>query len=430
MKRPPKLLTELSVAKEKPASIREEIADLRFPGFYLIIQPNCAKSFALRYRYGGRPRKLTLGQWPRTSLAKAKKRAGDALEALEQGNDPAATFRPAQSEVPHRGDRDAFGNVVHAFIEKHARPHNRSWKETARLLGVRPDTRTPERLVDISGGIAARWAERDIGKIRRRDIIDAVEAIEHGTLANRTFSALRKLFNWCLARDIISFSPCAGVKPPHAEESRDRVLSDAEVRAVWTAAEANGYPYGSLVQLLLLTAQRRAEVAGMTEQEIDAARQSWAIRRERTKNKLPHSVPLTAAALDIIAKLPRIAGDGFLFTGSGRSAFSGFSRAKRNLDKAVLIELKRHDDAATLKPWTLHDLRRTAATRMQEIGVLPHVVEAVLNHISGHKGGVAGVYNRAEYERQKRKALERWARHLNRIVTGKISNVVPFLGAG
>lgn len=207
-------------------------------------------------------------------------RTGDALEALEQGNDPAAICRSTHAEVPLSGDRDAFGNVVRAFIDKHARPRNRSWKETARLLGVRPDPITPECLADISGGIAERWAERDVGKIRRRDINQAIEAVEHGILAKRTFSALRKLFNWCLAQEIISFSPCAGMKPPFKEESRDRVLSDAEVRAAWTAADTNGYPYGSLVQLLLLlTGQRRTEVAGIREQEIDAARQSWAIPR-------------------------------------------------------------------------------------------------------------------------------------------------------
>lgn len=427
MKRPPKLLTELSVKREKPGSTRKEIADRRFPGFYLIIQPSGAKSFALRYRHAGRPRKLTLGRHPVIDLAKAHKRAADALEVLEGGRDPAATYKPTQVELQRSGDRDAFANVVREFVEKHARPRNRSWKEAARLIGLKPDAST-ERLVDIDGGIAQRWAARDIGKISRRDIIEAIEAIEHGTLANRTFSALRKLFNWCLARDIISASPCAGVKRPHEEGSRDRVLSDRELSAIWAAAVAHGYPYGRMVQLLLLTGQRRTEVAGMREEEIDLAAQTWAIPRSRTKNKRPHTVPLGADAIGIIAKLPRIAG-GFLITGTGRSAFSGFSRAKRNFDKAVLIELRRHDPAAELTPWKLHDCRRTVGTRLHEIGVLPHVVEAILNHVSGHKGGVAGVYNRAEYERQKRDALERWERHLAGIVTGKPDNIVPFPAA-
>lgn len=423
-----KLLTAHSVEKLKPSSVRREIPDARLTGLYLIIQPSGAKSWALRYRYAGKPRKLTLGRYPTIDLAKARKRASDNLEALEDGRDPADAERRAKVRAAQVGDRDAFGNVARAFIEKHARPRNKSWKETARLLGLKPDPDNPELLLNIRGRLAERWAERDIGRISRRDVIDMLEGVDGRIAANRTLAAVRKLFNWSVARDIISTSPCAGIEA-NQENSRDRVLTDPEIRALWKATEALGYPFGAIVQLLLLTAQRRSEVAGMTDAELDLANKLWSLPKERTKNKKQHDVP-SGRAFEIISGLPRVAGDaGYLFTGTGRSPFSGFSRSKRALDKAMLSELQRDNPAAVLEPWGLHSLRRTAATRMHEIGVLPHVVEAVLNHISGHKGGVAGVYNRAEYERQKRKALERWARHVSRIINGRTANVVPFPGA-
>lgn len=425
-----KLLTAHSVEKLKPGTERIEIPDARLTGLYLIIQPSGAKSWALRYRYAGKPRKLTLGSYPTIDLAKARKRAGDGLEALEGGRDPADAERQAKARAALVGDRDAFGNVARAFIEKHARPRNKSWKETARLLGLKPDPDNPELLLNIKEGLAERWAGRDIGKISRRDMIDMLDEIDGKTAANRTLAAVRKLFNWALARDIINTSPCTGIDA-HPENSRDRVLTDAEIRALWTAAEAEGYPFGPIVQLLLLTAQRRSEVAGMREAELDLVNKTWSLPKERTKNKKPHDVPLSGAAVDIITRLHNIAGDaGYLFTGTGRSPFSGYSRSKRALDKAMLKALQADDPEATLPRWTLHDLRRTASTRMHDAGVLPHIVEAVINHISGHKAGVAGTYNAAEYERQKRKSLERFARHLNRIITGKTATIVPFPVAG
>lgn len=414
------VLTQLAVEKLKPGPVRREVADAKIDGLRLVIQPTGAKSWCVRYRYGGRSRKLTLGKFPAIGVEKARTRARAALEALADGTDPGA--EKAARTAPEGLDRDAFGAVARAFIQRHARARTRSWAETARLLGLKPDPDKAGELLDVAGGLAQRWAERDIGKITRRDIIDVLDAaVDRGApiAANRTLAALRKLFNWALARDAIATSPCAGVKPPSQERSRDRVLSRPEIRAIWIAAEAQGHPFGPMVQLLLLTGQRRGEVAGMSRTELDLEARLWSLPAERTKNGRFHAVWLADAALAVLAKVPRLAGTDLMFTGTGRTPVSGFSRAKRELDQAM----------GSGPRWTLHDCRRTVASGMgDELGIAPHVVEAVLNHASGAKAGVAGVYNRSEYAAEKRAALERWAAHVEQIVTGRPATVVAFPG--
>ena len=417
-----KLLTTQGVDKLKAGTVRREIPDARLQGLYLIIQTSGAKSWALRYRYGGRPRKMTLGPYPAIDLAKARKRAGDAIEALADGYDPAIAQRHAKARESHcGGDRDAFGSVVRMFIERHARARTRSWAETARLLGLKPDPDTPGVLLDVGGGLAQRWAARDVGKITRRDIIEVLdEAVDRGApiAANRTLAAIRKLFNWAVGRDVIAVSPCAGLKAPSPEQSRDRVLSDDEIRKLWKAAELQGHPFGTMVQLLLLTGQRRSEVAGLRRSELDLEARVWSLPGNRTKNGLPNENWLSDAALAVLDKVPRLAGTDLLFTGTGRMPVSGFSRAKRALDLA-----------SGVAGWTLHDCRRSVATGMAgALGIAPHIVEAVLNHQSGAKAGVAGVYNRAMYAAEKKFALERWAQHVDQIVSGKTATVVAFPG--
>ena len=248
----PILLTALAVEKMRPASQRREIADARLTGLYFVIQSSGAKSWAVRYRYGGRPRKLTLGPYPLIDVAKARRRAAEALEAVAAGRDPAAEARAAKAHRHDPGlDRDCFGAVARLFIERYARPKNRSWRESARLLGLAPDPADPDALIDIKGGIAARWAERQIGTISRRDLISLLDEISDRApmVANRTLAALRKLGNWAVSRDIIAISFCAGVQAPADERSRDRVLTDDEIRWLWHATGAAGYPFGPLVRL-------------------------------------------------------------------------------------------------------------------------------------------------------------------------------------
>ena len=237
-------------------------------------------------------------------------------------------------------------------------------------------------------------------------LLEAV-ARDRPILANRTLAILRKWFNWMIAKDIIkTLSPCAGVEPSAKENSRERVLTTEEIAALWMASDQLGETFGPFVKLLLLTGQRRSEVAGICWSEIDIDKKTWTLPGERTKNGETHTVPLSPQAWTIIEAAKDGTGDHVLST-TGATAISGFSRAKRQLDKLLSFR----------KPWTYHDIRRSVVTHLADnLAVPPHVIEAIVNHISGHKAGVAGTYNRATYATDKREALERWADHIDAIV--------------
>ena len=238
--------------------------------------------------------------------------------------------------------------------------------------------------------------------------------------ANRSRSYLSTLYSWAIAEGLADANPVVGTNK--AEEiSRDRVLGDEELRLVWSMAGEGDY--GAIIRLLILTGQRREEVAAMRWSEVDFDKNLWRIGAERTKNGLPHEVPLPAEAAKVLKALGGREGRDLVF-GSREGPFQGWGNAKIALDGRILAKMKGRDEKSGLKPWRLHDLRRTAATRMSELGVLPHVVEAVLNHISGHKAGVAGVYNRASYGAEKRQALDLWAAHVLALAEGRKANVV------
>jgi integrase len=209
------------------------------------------------------------------------------------------------------------------------------------------------------------------------------------------------LFRWCADRDLLAVSPCTKVKKPAKHNSRARVLTDKELSAVWAAASDEGHPFGTMTKLLILTCQRRGEVTQMRWDQLDLDRQTWTIPAELSKNGHAHVLPLTDHAKALIEKVPRTAEVVFPARGNSENVFSGFTRAKTRLDKSSKIA-----------GWTLHDLRRTGATHMASLGIAPHVIERILNHISGTFGGVAGVYNRFQYLDEMRAALTLWERHL------------------
>ncbi|ODT26160.1 MAG: hypothetical protein ABS54_07730 [Hyphomicrobium sp. SCN 65-11] len=434
-----KLLTDLAVESLQGRATRREIADAGMPGLYLVLQPTGAKSWALRYRYGKRPRKLTLGLYPAVTLTKARGRAQDALEALDRGDDPAVAMLAAKDEQHHTSaDRDAFGNLIRQWLHDYAIPNQRSWRETARLLGLKVDDAAPldgaepqpdgkPSFVDVQGGIAARWAEKAVPRLRRRDIrelLDDSKARGARTTANRELAALKTFLNWCVDREVIEVSPALRIGKPAPENKRTRILTDAELRVIWLAAEAEGYPFGAIVRLLMLTGQRRGEVAGALWPELNLKRREWILPEGRTKNGLPHLGPLSDAAVEILEEMPRCQGGDFLFGLGGRTGFTGYSKGKARIDKRVTEIAKK-----ALPEWNLHDIRRTVATSMARLGVLPHEVEAVLNHVSGSKAGVAGIYNLYSYEKEKRAALNLWAAHIARIVDVDAEDDQPETGS-
>jgi integrase len=424
---------------------RQEIPDGLLVGLYLVVQPSGAKSFAVRYRCAGQPRKLTLGAFPAITLEAARDIGGKALRAAAEGRDPATekqarkgAEKKAKAEE-ERGKLDLFENVAREFIERHAMKNTResSWRETARILGLKPDPDNAgkllvvERQSDKPPTVINLWAGRKVQEITKRDVITLLDTVRDRApvMANRNLAAIRKLFNWCLARDVIQVSPCSLIEPPAPERSRDRILSDDELRLVWNATGADPSPFGPLVKLLILTGQRLAEVGGMRWDELDLETKLWTLPAERVKNGERHEVPLSDAAVNILKPLPRIkTTKGFVFTTTRNAAVSGFSRAKDRLDAAVEASL-----AKGPKPpehWTFHDLRRTMASGMARLGIQLPVIEKVLNHSSGSFRGVVGVYQRHSYADEKRAALDAWASFVQSTVSGeRPANVVALRGA-
>lgn len=386
-------LTDLAIRKAAPASGRRiELWDNRVPGFGLRIAAGGAKTFVVMYRIRGRKRRLTLGRYPLLSLAEARQRALTALAQAARGVDP------GESVLAASGERHRFEDVAAAFVAMHCSRHNRenTRRETERQLHTI---------------FLPVWQKRDIAEIGRMDVLDVLDRlVARGTpsAANHALAAVRKLFNWCVERNILEQSPCAGVKAPAKACTRERVLSEAEIAAVWNCAAVTSYPFGPMVRLLLLTAQRRSEVAGMRWAELDLDKALWTIPAERTKSNRTHTVPLSMLAIRTISSIPRIDETHVFPARSGGRTFQGFSKAKRRLDQA-----------SGVIGWTLHDLRRSAATYMAGLGIAPHVVERLLNHTSGTFGGVAGIYNRFGYIAEMRAALEAWAERITALARQK-----------
>ncbi len=396
------MLTARSVENAKPdRSRRLELPDGALPGFYLVVQPSGAKSWAVRYRVGGRPKKFTLGPYPRLSLGDARERARAALRVASEGRDPGRLKLSTQREI-EAAIKLRFGSVVAEFIERYAKPRNRTWHETERLL-------TKADLLP--------WQDRDLRSITRQDILVLVDRmVERGApiQANRLVAALRRLFGWAVERGLLETSPIASLKPPSAEVARDRVLTDQELRAIWWAAEEMGYPFGRAVQLMILTGQRRSEVLEAEWREFDLERGIWSIPRERVKNGTGHVVPLGAAAIELVRSLPKVGPRSqLLFTTNGMTPFSGVSKAMARLTGLAEKHMNGND---MLAPWRLHDLRRTFATGCARLGVPLHVVEKSLNHTSGTFGGIVAVYQRHDFLQERCQAMQAWSDHFVQLV--------------
>jgi integrase len=221
-----------------------------------------------------------------------------------------------------------------------------------------------------------------------------LDGISAPILANRVHSVVSTFFKWCVENDLISISPAAGIRRPHKEKSRDRVLTDSELGQAWRSA--NGF-YGQIVRLLILTGQRRGEVSGMCWNELDLDQATWTLPPERTKNGRRHEIPLSKQALAIIRGLPRIS-EHYVFAVDGVRPYRGRQVRAGGTD------------------WVVHDLRRSVATGLQRLGVRLEVTEAVLNHVSGSRGGIVGVYQKHKYTDEKRQALQQWADYVERLV--------------
>jgi integrase len=380
-------LTAKTVETIKPTAARQEIPDGLLPGLYLIVQPSGARSWAVRYRHNGTPRKHTLGSFPAIDLKSARELGTKVLRAAAEGRDLAGERQEQRA--------NSVEEVVTQFLARHGQRNYRprTLKEAERLLRQ---------------NVVARWGKQPIASLTRkqlRDMLNQLVANDTPVLANRVHSITRKLFGWAVEQEIIPASPLAGLKAPVAEKSRDRILTDQELRAVWRAAGQMGV-YGALVRLLVLTGQRRGEIAGLTRAEIDLKKLLITLPRERVKNDRSHEVPLSPQAAALIEALPRLS-DRYVFSNSG-VPIGGFGKYKVRLDKLSGVE-----------NFTLHDLRRTCASGMARLSVGLPVIEKVLNHVSGSFAGVVGIYQRHDFAGEKRRALEAWGNQVATVIGDK-----------
>jgi integrase len=473
------LLTAAAVEKYRGKPKRREIGDKGAPGLYLIIQPSGAKSWAMRFRRpDGRPAKLHLGAVDLSgkeidgdpvigmplSLAAARQLAATVHRDRQRDIDVVDARKTEKKRKKNQALADAannFADLARAYVDGHAKPNTRRWEETARNLGLRFDAEEAARKVKdeteterlrrvwptITNGLADHWSGRSAKSIdasaiqvivddARKAGIPGVKVRRKGKSAARgraLHSALSGMFGWLASakdkRPHIPVNPLAGIEGPSAPIKRDRYLSFDEIRWFWKACDAadaagEGHPYRDALRLLLLTGQRRSEVGGLRRDEL--ADEEWRIPGERSKNRRKHIVPLAAQARALIPN----GNSAFVFTTTGTSPISGWSKVKTRIDKAMLAAARKEKgNEVTIKPWRLHDLRRTAATQMNEIGIAPHIVEAVLNHISGVKGGVAGTYNHSILLPERRIALKRWADHVEGLVTNKSAPVIDINSA-
>jgi integrase len=388
------------------------------------------------------------------SLSAARRLASQCKHRVALGHDPAADYfaeRDRRRVVALEKAASTFASAVRQFVDEYKVPKKgrkpRGWQEGARILGLDYPADGGEP-TEVKGGLAERWREKPISEIDGHDIyaiidearrrgIPGMKRRTEGISDNRgrkVHAELSRLFGWLVAHRRIATDPTLGVWHPAAPPARSRVLNTKpdvrhadELRWFWAATGQLPEPWPQLLRTLLICGCRRDEVSEMRWSELSDDLAMLHLPGSRTKNGLPHDVALPPLVQGLLRSVRRVEGSPFVFTGvTGKTPVSGRSKIKRRLDELMLIEAhKERGDDATIEPFVVHDLRRTCASGMGDLGIPVDVVEKCLNHVSGSRGGIVGVYNRSELIPERKAALERWAAHVEGIVSGRAARIVP-----
>jgi integrase len=380
------------------------VFDETLPGFGLRLREGGSRIFVVQYKLGGRTRRMTLGSTELLRADQARTTAVALLAKVKLGADPAGEKADAKTQAG-----ETFAAAVRRYLlRQKARLRATSYIADERYLLSHSAPFHPLALTQISRRtIAERLSE--------------IAAAGGPAAADRTRATLSAFFNWAMREGLTDANPVIATNVHRTAKNRERVLTLAELVEIWHATDAANAAYGTLIRLLILTGQRRTEIGGLRWSEIDLAESLIRLPAERCKNHLAHLVPLAPPVRALLEAVPR---QGEFVLGTTATGFSAYSGSKTALD-ARITAARAAADREPIPPWVIHDLRRSMSTHMgEQLGIAPHIVEAVLNHIN-HKAGVAGVYNKATYEREKRQALDRWADHMMAAVEGRVSNVVP-----
>jgi integrase len=357
------------------------------------------RSWVVQYKRAGATRRITLGSAEVLSAEAAKTAAKKVLARVHLGEDPAADRRDRREK-----DKLSMRSQVDEYLAIKARE-------------VRPTT-LREVTRYLSGTYFRPLHGMAIDKISRKDVASRLVAIgrEHGdTVAAKSRDTLGAFFVWAMQHGLVENNPVIGTRKPQGNKARDRVLSDSEIFGIWNACKDDDY--GRIIRLLILIAARRAEIGGMRWSEFDDPEHptTWTLSAERSKNGRAHTLPVLSMAAEIISIVPKLVSRDHLFGARSEDGFASWDKGKIALDAR-----------SGVSNWTPHDIRRSVATRMADIGVQPHIIEQVLNHQSGHKSGPAGIYNRSNYERDVRNALALWEDHIRTLVAGGARKVLPY----
>jgi len=378
-----KLTSKVVTALMLPAGKTDHIVwDADIPGFGLRMREGGTRAFVFQYKLGERQRRITLGAASAIGIDRARETAKDLYAQVRLGQDPAGVKAEARVAAT-----ETFAAVSRQFLAFQANNRrHRSYLEIQRHLSK----------------YAAPLHGLQLSRIERRDVASVIMAVAENSgivTANRVRTSLGGLFNWAVQQGLAENNPVVGTARAGREKSRARVLTKDELALIWNHL-GEGH-YAAVMKLLMLTGQRAGEVADLRWSEIQG--DTIVLPPERCKNGRSHVVPMSTPVRAVLEAQPHRVGRDLIF-GIGEGGFNGWHIRKQKLDAAI--------EAATgkmLAPWTVHDIRRSVVTHMAEIGIAPHIIEAVVNHVSGHKNGVAGIYNRAQYQDETRAALQRWA---------------------
>ncbi|MDP3673638.1 MAG: integrase arm-type DNA-binding domain-containing protein [Novosphingobium sp.] len=392
--------------------------DDKLTGFGLKVTPSGSKVYLYQYRLGGRGakvRRYTIGRHGTLTPDGARTIAEGLALKVASGVDP----QRVKVEQARQAIDLAFDAYVDTFADDCLKVKWKASHEYAKSL-----------LVTYAIPVLRN---KPLPQITAKDIRAVIAPVKSKlATAHNLFSVIRRLFRWAVNEGDLEISPIDGMEPPAAPATRDVVLTDDELAVVWRAAGDLGYPFGPMVRILILTGARREEVAGLEWPELSHNALQWSLPASRAKNDTAASWPLSSLAVAELDALAKRSGKatgwprkGFVFSTTGETSVSGFSRSKTRLDKLVIKEVAKLKEPVSVQTWRLHDLRRTLATGMQRLGVRFEVTEAILNHVSGSRSGVAGIYQRHDWGPEKKVALQSWADHITSVLTSADkSNVV------
>jgi integrase len=396
-------LIKANMAKIEDDFDRKGVADAIFfddemKRFGLRLRTSGRRSWIVQYEKWGRSRRVTLGSAAVLTPEQARHLAKQELAKVDLGADIASDRAEAKVK-----EKRLLKSVIEQYLQ-------------AREIDLRKGELRQTSFTEITRYLTktfTRLHHMPISAIQRADVASVLrEKADKPSAAALARSVLSTFFGWAVYEGFVDANPVPVAKKKAKAKPRERVLDDRELAAVWNACQDDDY--GKIVCLLILTGARRDEIGGMTWKELDSDNRAWTLPAERSKNGRALKLTLPGLAWEIIERASHRTFNDHLF-GIGKNGFNNWYSTKNAL----------HQRSGTAG-WTVHDLRRSAATGMADIGIQPHIIEAVLNHVSGHKAGVAGIYNRSSYEREVRNALALWAEHIISITTGEQRKVISF----